>query len=65
MVMELGPSIGSYRERDIPAYVVDRDVRYEFDRVALEDRDGGVSLSQLADNECVIVPGLIYREASN
>jgi hypothetical protein len=60
MVKETGPSIGTYRDRDIPAYIVSDRGRFEYDRIAVET-DGGVDLSQLARDECVIAPGLIYR----
>lgn len=63
MATEIGPSIGTYRERDIPAHIITRGLRYEYDRIAIET-DGGVELSQLASNECVIAPGLIYRAAA-
>lgn len=60
-VIEHGPSIGTYRERDIPSYIITKDgQRYEYDRIALETK-GGVALDQLARGECVIAPGLIYR----
>lgn len=62
MTHEKGPSIGTYRERDIPSYIVYEDGRYEYDRIAVET-DGGVELAQLAPNECVIAPGLIYRRS--
>lgn len=61
MIVEQGPSIGEYRGRTIPAYIVDANgVRSDYDRIAIE-RDGSVELSQLARNECVVAPGLIYR----
>lgn len=58
---ELGPSIGTYQGRDIPAYIVDDGIRMVFDRIAIEDMHGAVWLSQLARDEFVIAPGLIYR----
>lgn len=57
---QLGPTIGSFEGRDIPEYVVTRGRRYNFNRIALTE-DGLTDLSQLAPNECVIAPGLIYR----
>lgn len=63
-VIEHGPSIGNYRGRPIPGYIVTDDgVRWKFVGAAIEDRDG-VALSQLARDECVIAPGLIYRRAA-
>lgn len=62
MVTEKGPSIGSYMDREIPAYIVSNGTMYEFDRITREN-DGICDLSQLARNECVIAPGLIYRKS--
>jgi len=64
-IVEQGPSIGEYRRESIPEYIVDSSgVRFEFDRIALEG-DGGLEPSQLARNECLIAPGLIYRKVSS
>lgn len=64
MLVEHGPSIGIHRGKKIPSYIVDQNgTRLEFDRVAVET-DGGVELSQLANNEVVIAPGLIYRHGA-
>ena len=63
MVTELGPEIGTYNGCSIPAFIVVSESRFEYDRPALEDADGGVDFSQLASNERVIYPGLIYRHA--
>lgn len=47
--------------RRIPSYIEDVSGRkFVFDRLAAED-NGLVPLAQLADDECVIVPGLIYK----
>jgi hypothetical protein len=35
--------------------------KYRFDRAAVIDRDGGVELSQLRDDECIVAPGAVYR----
>lgn len=59
-VNEKGPSIGSYLDRDIPAWIVARGGRYEFNRLWDEKRG---DLAQLADDEIVISPGLIYSSA--
>ncbi len=64
-IVEQGPSIGEYRRESIPEYIVNSSgVRFEFDRIALEG-DGGLEPSQLARNECLIAPGLIYRKVSS
>lgn len=62
MVIEHGPSCGTYKQRSIPAYIVtDNAVRWEFDRIAYADKSGGIELRQLRPDECVIAPGLVYR----
>jgi len=33
-----------------------------FSHVAVMDRDGTVNMNQLADDECVVSPGLVYRK---
>jgi hypothetical protein len=43
---------------------IDRDGKvYDFDREALQDKKGGIELSQLRDDEIIIAPGLIYRKS--
>ena len=60
VVRGTGPSIGTYRDRDIPEWIgTDRGI-FEFDRIASET-DGGVEMAQLAKDEVLIAPGLIYR----
>ena len=62
-IVEHGPSVGQHYGKDIPAYFVTADgKRHEYDRLAKCDADGGTPLDQLAANESVIAPGLIYRE---
>lgn len=64
MIVEHGPSIGKYRGKDIPAYIVDdAGTKLKFNRIATENQNG-VELSQLANNECVIAPGLIYQRGA-
>jgi hypothetical protein len=64
MIIEHGPSVGEYRGRSIPAYIVQDDgSRSEYVGIAVET-DGGVELAQLAPDECVIAPGLIYKRAT-
>jgi hypothetical protein len=63
MIIEHGPSVGEYRGRSIPAYIVDAGgARSDFVGIAVET-DVGVELAQLKPDECVIVPGLIYKRA--
>lgn len=61
MIVDRGPSIGEYRGLKIPSYINDGTGQWVYDRIAVET-DDGVALSQLAANECVIYPGLIYRK---
>jgi len=63
VMTEKGPSIGTYKDREIPAYIITGGHRYEYDRIAVEGNDGGAELSQLGPNERVIAPGLIYRRS--
>jgi hypothetical protein len=61
-VIEHGPSVGVFHNKTIPGYIVTDDgKRWAFDRVAFMDKGGGCELRQLASDECVIAPGLIYR----
>jgi hypothetical protein len=61
-IVEHGPSVGTLRDRDIPAFYVTADgIRHEYDRPAELDAEGRCDLEQLAWNESVIAPGLIYR----
>ena len=66
MILELGPSIGTYRNKPIPAFIVTkRDGRMSFRAIADEDKKGGFLLSKLGPDECVIAPGLIYGADAN
>jgi hypothetical protein len=61
-VIEHGPSVGEHKGRKIPGYFVDaRGLRYDFNRVAVLDADGGFVLAHLAEDEAIMAPGLIYR----
>lgn len=61
-IVEVGPSVGTFRDRDIPEYVVtESGIRSDFIRIAKHDRDGCCDLSQLGSDECIISPGLVYR----
>lgn len=64
-VVEHGPSIGEHMGKTIPKFIVmDDGRRYSYARVATADKDGGVWLHQLARDECIIAPGLVYRLAA-
>ena len=56
------PSLGTYRDRSIPAFIDGRGGRYFFEGIAVEDGDGSIALSQLRYDELLISPGLIYRK---
>ncbi len=60
-VTEKGPSIGSYRDRDIPSWINARGRRYSYDRVWNETYG---CIDQLSEDEIVIYPGLIYKLAT-
>lgn len=64
MITAKGPSVGTYRERDIPAWIDARGGHYVYDR-PVRETSGGVDLKQLARDELVIAPGLIYKRASD
>lgn len=62
-IVEHGPSIGTYRDRDIPDYIVMEDgSRFKYDRVAAMRPDGNVAMDQLQRDETIIAPGLVYRQ---
>lgn len=50
-----------YAMQPLPIYISKDGIRYEFIRVAEQDKDGCVALSQLTPDEIVIAPGFIYR----
>lgn len=62
MIIEHGPNLGFYHHgKPVPSYIVDQDgTHLYFERTAVET-NGGVELRQLAVDEVVIAPGLIYR----
>lgn len=62
-VSSQSPSIGTYRDRDVPDWIEKDGIRFLYDRIALEDSDGTTPLAQLRSDEFVIAPGLIYRRA--
>jgi hypothetical protein len=63
-ITDRGPSIGTYRGQDIPAWLDKAGERFSYDRPAMEDSDGTTPLAQLRPDEFVVAPGLIYRRAS-
>lgn len=66
LIVAFGPSCGRHYDMDIPSYLVTAaGTRLSFERIAQEGTDGLVALAQLAPNECVIAPGLIYREVQS
>jgi hypothetical protein len=64
-VVEHGPPVEgmTHKGKPVPSYIVNgAGKRAAFDRIAMEDKGGGVPLSQLRKDECVIAPGLVYRD---
>ena len=60
-----GPVIGQYANRPIHEYLVyGPDIVMWFSHVAPQGLDGGISLGDLKDDECVVSPGLVYREGN-
>jgi hypothetical protein len=60
-----GPSIGTYRGRDIHDWIDKDGQRFSYNRIAFEDGDGTIALDQLRPDEFVVSPGLIYRHAKD
>lgn len=61
-----GPIIGSFqgqsnRPHPIYAWIVHCDAIYEFERVIYGDKDGGIALDQLANDEILTSPGIVYK----
>jgi len=58
-VLLSGPSLGQYCEHPIPAWVTNKQgVVWDFERTVDPARMG---LRDLADDEIVVLPGLVYR----
>jgi len=55
-----GPPIGTFMGRPIFRSIENQDGTFVFDRIAQCD-DEGCPLDQLAQNERLFAPGLIYR----
>lgn len=60
-VVEHGPLSATVLGRRMPRWFVDElGHRYEFSRIAEINKKGGVELFQLADDECLLAPGVVY-----
>lgn len=57
-----GPRIGSHLGKPIYKSIERNGYRYEYDRLAWCNEEG-CPLDQLASNEVLFKPGLIYRQA--
>lgn len=58
-----GPTVGSYLGKPIFQTIESEGIKYNFDRMA-ECESDGCPLQQLATNEVMFNPGLIYKKAS-
>lgn len=60
-VVARGPLSATVLGRRMPRWFVDEHGhRYEFSRIAETNKEGGVELAQLATDECLLAPGVIY-----
>lgn len=65
-IVEKGPETITIRGQKVPEWFVDEfGRRYEFDSMAVLDKDGGFEMSQLADNQSILYPGAIYERKGN
>ena len=62
--IEHGPVVGEHRDKEINEWFIEGSSRFDFVRIAKEDRRGCVSLDQLQRGEVVIAPGLIYKRSA-
>jgi len=53
--------IGQYMGRPILASITHAGQSYDYDRIAVSDRDETFPLAQLESNELLVSPGLIYK----
>ena len=60
--VELYVNYGSCRRRRIRNWILSEGDFFDFERLATEDEDGCINMSQLADDECVLSPGVIYKK---
>ena len=58
-----GPRIGTHHGKPIYQSIESNGVTYDYDRKAECDTEG-CPLQQLANNELLLNPGLIYKKAS-
>lgn len=58
-----GQAIGSHLGKTIYHSIQDDNSTYIYDRIAQCEVDGACPLDQLAKNELLIEPGLIYKQA--
>ena len=58
-----GPTLGSHLGKPIYQTIESEGTKYNFERMAVCDSDG-CPLQQLAANEVMFRPGLIYSKAS-
>jgi hypothetical protein len=64
-ITEHGPPIDglTHKGKPVPAYIVNgAGQRAIFARVATDDSKGRTPLAQLCRGECLLAPGLIYRD---
>lgn len=60
-----GPETITIRGHKVPEWFVnDSGVRFEYDSMAVLDKNGGFDLSQLEDGQCVLAPGVIYNRVA-
>lgn len=61
-IVEKGPESITIRGQRVPEWFIDEfGRRYEFESMAVLDRDGGFELSQLTANQSILYPGAIYE----
>lgn len=65
-IVEKGPENITIRGKKVPSWFIDEfGRRYEFESMALLDKDGGFEMSQLTSNQSIIAPGAIYERKTN
>ncbi len=61
-IAEKGPENITIRGKKVPAWFIDKHGRrYEFESMAVLDRDGRFEMSQLTESQCILFPGAIYE----
>jgi hypothetical protein len=61
-IMEKRPENITIRGKKVPAWFVDKQGRrFEFESMAVLDRDGRFEMSQLTERQCILFPGAIYE----